>query len=61
MASTNSAVISVACHQPLPGDQQAYMFPVKWGVVSEDRERIGHCSFTTARDVSRPEKGKLYL
>jgi hypothetical protein len=60
MASTNSAVISAACHQP-PGDHQAYMFPVKWGVVGQDKEGIGHCSFTTARDVGRPVEGNLYL
>jgi hypothetical protein len=60
MASTNSAVISAACHQP-PGDHQAYMFPVKWGVVGQDKKGIGHCSFTTARDVGRPVEGNLYL
>ena len=61
MASTNRAVISAACHQPLSDDQQAYMFPVKWSVVSQDKDGIEHCSFTTARDVGKPIEGNLYL
>jgi hypothetical protein len=34
MGATCSAVISAACHQPLPGDKDAYRFPVQWGAVS---------------------------
>ena len=60
VASTCSATISAACHPPLPEDEEAYMFPVQWGVVSQDAEDVGHCSFTTARDVAAPVVGRLY-
>jgi len=35
MGATCSAVISAACHQPLPGDREAYRFGVQWGAVSQ--------------------------
>ncbi|KAL8970517.1 MAG: hypothetical protein Q9197_003770 [Variospora fuerteventurae] len=64
LASTSSAAISAACHRP-SHDAQAFMFQVQWGVVSYNpRTHIGHCSFTTAKDVagqhSRPVPGCLY-
>ena len=64
LASTCSAAISAACHRPCR-DTQAHMFQVQWGVVSVDQEtHIGHCAFTTAKDVtgeeSKPESGHLY-
>lgn len=58
LASSCSAAISAACHRP-EGDWEAHMFPVQWGVVSE-KDGVGHCSLTTARDVTAPVKGKLY-
>jgi hypothetical protein len=58
LASTCSATISAACHPP-PRDDQAYLFPVQWGVVANENG-IGHCSLTTARDVSAPVAGDLY-
>ena len=58
--STCSAAISAACHQPLPDDKNAYMFPVQWGEVNEDKLGVGHCCFTTARDVMPPAAGKFY-
>lgn len=58
--STCSAAISAACHQPLPEDEKAYMFPVQWGEVGEDTSGVGHCCFTTARDVKPPTAGKFY-
>lgn len=60
LASTCSAAISAACHPPLPEDEEAYRFPVQWGVVSQDIGGVGHCSFTTARDVEAPVVGRLY-
>ena len=61
MASTCSAAISAACHPPLPDDEEAYKFPVQWGVVSHDGDGgVGHCAFTTARDVAAPVVGRLY-
>ncbi|KAH8205228.1 hypothetical protein TruAng_000640 [Truncatella angustata] len=49
MVSTNSRAISAACHV-LPGDRDhGYLLPVQWGVVRV-KDRIGHCSFTTAPD-----------
>lgn len=65
LASTCSAAISASCHQPLPDDEHAYMFPVQWGVVSvDDRDGqdvgVGHCCFTTARDVEAPVAGRMY-
>ena len=39
------------------------MFHIQWGVTNP-ASRVGHCSFTTAKDVSgdtnRPEEGHLY-
>jgi hypothetical protein len=58
LASTCSAAISAACHPP-PGDEDAYLFPLQWGVVSV-HDGIGHCSLTTARDISPPQIGQLY-
>lgn len=63
MVSTCSAAISASCHRP-PGDYDAWQLPVLWGVTpgrggKYDKE-VGHCSFTTARDVSRPVEGRLY-
>lgn len=65
LASTCSAAISASCHQPLPDDRDAYRFPVQWGVVSvDDRDAqgvgVGHCCFTTARDVEAPVAGWMY-
>ena len=59
IASTCSAAISAACHRPVE-DKEAYLFPVEWDVVGYDDDGVGHCSFTTARDVSRPVEGDLY-
>ena len=63
MASTCSAAISAACHRP-PGDFDSHLLEVQWGVTPEAYRRvgkeIGHCSFTSARDVSRPVEGRLY-
>jgi len=54
-----SLVISAACHPP-PGDDNAQLKKVQWGVV---RKRFGggveHCSFTS-EEVLPPESGKLY-
>ena len=60
LASTCSAAISAACHPPLPDDEEAYRFPVQWGVVSHNAQGVGHCAFTTARDVAAPVVGELY-
>lgn len=35
MGTTCSAVISAACHQPLPADKEAHKFAVQWGAVSK--------------------------
>ena len=64
LASTCSAAISAACHR-LSRHIQAHYFQVQWGVVSVNPEtHVGHCAFTTAKDVtwdkSRPESGHLY-
>ena len=45
LASTCSSAISAACHPPLPEDEDAYMFPVQWGVVGRDAEGVEHCPF----------------
>ncbi|CAO1603804.1 hypothetical protein XANCAGTX0491_007383 [Xanthoria calcicola] len=64
LASTCSAAISAACHRP-SRDTQAHMFQLYWGAVSwNPQTHIGHCCFTTAKDVtgeqSRPVPGCLY-
>ncbi|KAJ5769280.1 hypothetical protein N7520_003839 [Penicillium odoratum] len=58
LASTCSAAISAACHAP-EEDKQTYLFPIRWGVVKE-KDGVGHCCFTTARDVEAPIEGLLY-
>ena len=59
MASTCSAAISAACHRPKE-DKEAHFFPVEWGVVGYNENGVGHCSFTTDKNVTRPRKGELY-
>ena len=58
LMSTCSAAISAGCHPPKE-DTDAHLLPVRWGVVSSNGD-IGHCSFTTARDVETPVRGSLY-
>lgn len=57
-----SAAISAACH-PLPtqksqGDELIYK-KVKWGVVGDHSDGVGHCSFSDEA-VELPQKGKVY-
>ena len=58
LMSTCSAAISAACHAP-EDDKDAYRLPLRWGVVNSD-DGIGHCSYTTARDVEPPLEDTLY-
>ena len=58
VASNCSAAISAACHPP-PGDEDAALGLVQWGVVSSDEQRVGHCSFSS-RPVKGLEQGKSY-
>lgn len=60
LASTCSAAISAACHQP-EADKEAHLLPVQWGVVGETNDGIEYCSFTTWRDVVAPTRGSEYL
>jgi hypothetical protein len=60
--STCSAAISAACHR-FEGDDDVCLFPVKWGTLEDTVEGnnvVGHCSFTTARDVYNPLVEHLY-
>ena len=63
IVSTCSAAISASCHRP-PSDYDAWLLPVQWGVTpaleGRGNKEIGHCSFTTAREVARPVEGMLY-
>jgi hypothetical protein len=59
LASTCSAAISALCHPPKE-DGEASLFPVMWGEVSQDEKGVGHCSFTTAADVKKPDTDHLY-
>lgn len=58
LASSCSAAISAACHPPVD-DVDAAVLPLMWGVVEEDMDGVGHCSFTS-REVVPPVKGRLY-
>ena len=61
LAFNTSALISAACHQPLPEDNEAHKFPAQWGVVGYDKETgVGYCCFMTARDVTSPVIGRRY-
>ena len=57
-ASTCSAAISAACHPP-PGDVDAAVLPIQWGVVST-KDGIGHCSFSS-KLVGPPVPGRTYV
>jgi hypothetical protein len=66
LVATCSAAISASCHRP-PADYDAWQLPVQWGVTPSGAEggeplggKVGHCSFTTATDVSRPIEGRAY-
>ena len=58
LASSCSAAISAACHPPAD-DVGAAVLPLMWGVVDDDIDGVGHCSFTS-REVVPPVKGRLY-
>jgi len=58
LASSCSAAISAACHAPRD-DGDAAVLPVMWGVVKEEVNGVGHCSFTSDEVVS-PVKTRLY-
>jgi hypothetical protein len=58
LASICSAAISATCHAP-EEDEQPYLFPIHWGVVKE-KDGVGHCCLTTARDVEAPRDSLLY-
>ncbi|KAK7983598.1 P-loop containing nucleoside triphosphate hydrolase protein [Apiospora arundinis] len=70
MVSTNSRAISAACHV-LEGDQgEGYLLPLRWGVVEQNEDGVGHCTFTTApqegpavsgQGMRVPMEGKLYM
>lgn len=61
VVSTNSAAISAAAHKA-PGDGDAALLPVQWGVVDPAKlGKPGHCCLTTACDVEEPEDGEMYL
>jgi hypothetical protein len=56
LVSTRSAAISANCHA-MKGDEDAHLFPVKWGVIDDEEGRY-KCTFTTAHDVRSPVEGK---
>ena len=60
LASTCSAAISAACHQP-HADNEAHLLPVQWGIIDQDESGRDRCSFTTFRNVARPTPGMDYL
>ena len=60
LASTCSAAISAACHRP-EADKEAHLLPVQWGVDDVDDQNRGHCTFTTARNVTAPVLVSSYL
>ncbi|KAI0848731.1 hypothetical protein F5Y00DRAFT_253217 [Daldinia vernicosa] len=61
MVSTNSMAISAACHVLEEDREEAYLLPVRWGVV-EIKDGVGKCTFTTAPDdkIKVPEVGMRY-
>ncbi|KAI2780088.1 hypothetical protein F4815DRAFT_471190 [Daldinia loculata] len=61
MVSTNSMAISAACHALEEDREEAYLLPVRWGVV-EIKDGVGKCTFTTAPDdkIKAPEVGLKY-
>lgn len=59
LVSTCSAAISAACHRPKK-DAQAHLFPVKWGVATEN-ESPARCAFTTWRNVREPDANEELL
>jgi hypothetical protein len=55
-----SAAISANCHRP-ELDEDAYLLPVRWGVVGVNDEGHKICSFTTMRDVEPPKPGDILV
>jgi hypothetical protein len=55
-----SAAISANCHRP-ELDEDAYLLPVRWGVVGVNDEGHKICSFTTMRDVELPKPGDILV
>lgn len=58
LVSTCSVAISAACHPP-QGDDNSYRVPLRYGMTSL-RDGVGHCCFTTARDVRPAVPGIPY-
>lgn len=57
LAGTCSLAISAACHRD-EDDTDAHLMPLKWGVISEDKDTgIGHACFSTMTDNARPDQG----
>ncbi len=62
MVSTNSRVISAACHVLKDDERDGHLLPIKWGVVQRE-SGVGKVAFTTAPDheTRLPQVGKLYI
>ncbi|KAI1090603.1 hypothetical protein F5B19DRAFT_462160 [Rostrohypoxylon terebratum] len=62
MASTNSMVISAACHVLEEDQEDGHLLPVQWGVV-EINGGVGKCAFTTAPSdmMKMPEASLKYI
>ncbi|KAH8678758.1 hypothetical protein BGZ60DRAFT_401781 [Tricladium varicosporioides] len=61
MVGSSSAFISAACHPP-PGEGDAGLLPVQWGVVNttiDPKTGVGTCSISSG-EVSAPIEGQLY-
>ncbi|KAF1972724.1 hypothetical protein BU23DRAFT_534554 [Bimuria novae-zelandiae CBS 107.79] len=60
LAGSCSAAISAACHEVDAVDgYEAARSKVQWGVVGENADNVGHCTFST-REVEMPKVGQVY-
>lgn len=61
--ATNSAAIDAVC-RPARGDYEAYLFPVKLGVVAHGPDYSGDCkgriTFSSDTEIQVPQGGVLY-
>jgi len=60
LGSTNSAVLSAACHSGERSDREEIgSLRLRWGVVGPEGGEASHCALTS-RECTFPEDGKLY-
>ena len=53
--ATCSAIISAACHNPIPDDKDVSCFPLKWGEIEPEKVRF-RLPAPTSNDSTDPDQ-----